>query len=106
MLHTIKIFLWAFLLLITKQSFTQRQINSSAKRILDQAIIELGKGWDTIRVLKLEGYGTSFIIDQSERFEGPYIPAQLNRRMTVIPAQQVMRVDEQQNDFVFGGNTT
>ena len=68
MLHTIKIFFWAFLLLITKQSFTQPQINDSAKRILNQAIIELGKGWDTIRALKLKGYGTSFIIDQSERF--------------------------------------
>ena len=106
MLHTIKIFFWAFLLLITKQSFTQPQINDSAKRILNQAIIELGKGWDTIRALKLKGYGTSFIIDQSERFEGPYIPAQITRIMTLLPAKQVMQVEEEQNDFVYGGNTT
>ena len=69
-------------------------------------IAELGKGWDTIQALKLEGYGTSFAIDQSERFEGPYIPAQITRSMIVLPAQQIMQVEEQQNVFVFGGNTT
>ena len=102
----LKRFLWAFLILISKKSFTQHQTNESAKLILNHAIAELGKGWDTIQALKLEGYGTSFAIDQSERFEGPYIPAQINRSMIVLPAQQIMQVEEQQNDFVFGGNTT
>jgi hypothetical protein len=56
--------------------------------------------------IELKGYGTSFIIDQSERFEGPYIPAQITRIMTLLPAKQVMQVEEEQNDFVYGGNTT
>src|SRR5215510_12223179 len=100
----VKQILCVFLLLIGKNSFTQNKNPESAKFILDQAILQLGKGWDTIRALKLEGYGTSFIIDQSERFEGPYIPAQVTRSMTVLPAQQIIQVEEQQNDFVFGGN--
>src|SRR5215470_16448448 len=105
-LHKVKKFLPVFLLLISQHSFSQNQPNESAKLILNQAILELGKGWDTIQALKLDGYGTSFIVDQSERFEGPYIPAQVNRRMIVLPAQQIMQVEEQQNDFVFGGITT
>ena len=70
-MYLAKRFLWAFLILISKKSFTQHQTNESAKLILNRAIAELGKGWDTIQALKLEGYGTSFAIDQSERFEGP-----------------------------------
>jgi len=104
--HLLKKFYWVFLLFLSQKSLTQNKISESAKLVLKQAILELGKGWDTIQSLKLEGYGTSFILDQSERFEGPYIPAQINRSMLIVPAQQIMRVDEQQNDFVFGGNTT
>jgi len=102
----IKQILCTSLLLIGAQSFSQNQTTEPAALVLDRAINELGKGWDTIRTLKLEGYGTSFFIDQSERFEGPYIPAQVTRSMIVLPAQQIMKVDEQQNDFVFGGSTT
>jgi len=105
-MHLVTRFFWVFLLLASKKGFTQHQTNESAKLILNHAILELGKGWDTIQALKFEGYGTSFLIDQSERFEGPYIAAQITRSMIVLPAQQFMRVDEQQNDFVFGGNST
>lgn len=105
-LQMIKRIFWASLLLIGKQGSTQNRTHESAKLILQHAILELGKGWDTIQALKFEGYGTSFLIDQSERFEGPYIPAQITRSMTVLPVQQLMRVEEQQNDFVFGGSTT
>src|SRR5678816_4111899 len=30
----------------------------------------------------------------------------ITRIMTVLPAKQVMQVEEEQNDFVYGGNTT
>jgi glyoxylase-like metal-dependent hydrolase (beta-lactamase superfamily II) len=102
----VKKFSWALLLFISKECLPQDRTNESAKGILTHAILELGTGWDTIHALKLEGYGTSFVVDQSERFEGPYIPSHVNRRMIVLPAQQIMQVEEQQNDFVFGGNTT
>lgn len=105
-MYLAKRFPWAFLLLISVKSLTQHQTNELAKQILNNAIAELGKGWDTIQTLKLEGYGTSFAIDQSERFEGPYIPAQITRSMIILPTQQIMQVEEQQNVFVFGGNTT
>jgi len=100
-----KIFL-VTLLLAGNKAFTQLQTHESPKSILNQAIHELGAGWDTIQALKLSGYGTSFFIDQSERFEGPYISAQSNRKMIVLPAEQVMEVEEQQTDFIFGGSTT
>ena len=56
--------------------------NKKAREILLKTSLMLGSGWDTVRSVKVQGYGTHFLVDQSERYEGPYISDQFTRALT------------------------
>jgi hypothetical protein len=79
----------------------------SAHQILKEAKIRMGIGWDTVRTLKLEGYGNSVLLEQSERAEGPYIPIQFQRVLTIDVKNENLRSDDKaRNTFWTSGFRT
>ncbi|MDP4265675.1 MAG: hypothetical protein Q8941_24360 [Bacteroidota bacterium] len=93
--------------------FTQSAKSETAIQVMAKAMTALGNGWDTVHTLKLEGYGNRFIVDQSERFEGPYIPYQTSRLFTIDIDRQIAAAKEETNlsnfssvaDYVLNANS-
>ncbi len=70
------------LLMLFYNGHEQTTVNNKAQEILRKAGEALGTGWDSVKTLKVQGYGTRFAVDQSERFEGPYISSQYTRAIS------------------------
>lgn len=54
----------------------------------------MGSGWDTVRTIAYDEYANQFAVDQSERSEGPYIPAQVSRNLVVDMAGKKVKIEE------------
>lgn len=88
-------------LLLAETGFGQKQtFNGTAVQLLEQTIASMGKGWDTVKTLKLEGYGHEDVIDQSERFEGPYIPIGLTKNIVIDIPDKKERVERSQTSSI------
>lgn len=76
-------FLFFVSLILFSHNVRAQTVNSKkARSILLKTAAMLGSGWDTVRSVKVQGYGTRFAVDQSERYEGPYIPEHYTRALT------------------------
>jgi len=65
----------------------------------------MGNAWRDVHSLSLEGYGYKNDIDQSERTEGPYIPARYTRRLLKDYATGRFLLDEKGEDFNFSSQS-
>lgn len=67
-----------FAILATMQVYGQVSHTPTARQLIRQSLTAMGgEAWVSVKTLKLEGYGNSQVIDQSERPEGPFIPQQI-----------------------------
>jgi hypothetical protein len=76
-------FLVVIQMLLFFSANAQTTNTEKAKEILFKTANMMGNGWDTVRSIKLRGYGTRYAVDQSERFEGPYISDQYACTLTL-----------------------
>lgn len=83
-----------FFLFVLLSSSTFSHSQSTAKDVLQKAIRTMGSGWDTIKTLAYEEYANQFVVDQSERSEGPYIPGQVSRGFLIDLATKKAKISE------------
>src|SRR3569833_125134 len=96
------------LLLIACMQLSYGQTPSSkakARSIVQTSLHTMGNAWRDVHSLSLEGYGYKNDIDQSERTEGPYIPARYTRRLLKDYATGRFLLDENGEDFNFSSQS-
>jgi hypothetical protein len=93
-------------LLLDRFAYGQKTFPGTAEELLAKASAAMGKGWDTVKNLQLEGYGNEMTVDQSERFEGPYIPAQNTCSMVIDIPGKKMLVQQKSTQSIFSASSS
>jgi hypothetical protein len=79
----------------------------TAKTILQKSIAAMGgDSWASVKSLSLDGYGYQNSIEQSERWEGPYIPGQFSRSIVKNFAGKTAMVRQSTLVYTFKNDAT